>query len=108
MSSRWTEFLEEVRATRISLWTNVESSRLLGVEGNTVRMACTDEFQASMIQKNKDVLADIFQKVFHIRPRLVTEVARDDRERATPSPATVGTEHPVVAALKRELGAEPI
>jgi DNA polymerase-3 subunit gamma/tau len=116
VSSRWTEFLGEVRTAKISLWPTVESSRLLGVEGNTVRLACEDAFQASMIQKNKEALADIFQKVFNVRFRIVTEIgggvpgrnAQVARNAEQPQRKEEQAEHPVVAALRRELGAEPL
>jgi DNA polymerase-3 subunit gamma/tau len=114
--SRWQEFLGEVRMRKISLWSTLENTRLLGVDGSVVRLACDDEFQASMVMKNKETIADLFAHVFHMRPRVVTEITRThDRRPAAPS-GSEGTiaesgsreEHPVIAAMKRELGAEPI
>jgi DNA polymerase-3 subunit gamma/tau len=116
VSSRWAEFLGEVRIAKISLWPTVESSRLISVEGNTVRLACEDEFQASMIQKNKEALSDIFHKVFNVRLRIATEIggggpggsAPVARSAEKPQRKEEQNEHPVVTALKRELGAEPL
>ena len=114
VASRWQEFLGEVRLKKISLWSTMESARLLGMEGDIVRLGCTDDFQASMVDKNKEALAEMFYKVFTVRPRLLTEIAPG--ERATSEEAngaggsktatTPAIDHPVIAALKRELGAE--
>jgi DNA polymerase III subunit gamma/tau len=112
ISSRWPEFLDAVRKTKISLWSSIESMEILGVEGSSVRLSCADEFQAAVIQKNREVLSDIFQTIFHVRPRLVAEIGAGEppprTPRGTEQRKEAAKEHPVVAALKRELGAEPL
>jgi len=116
ISSRWQEFLSEVRTHKISLWSAMESTQLLSVEGSVVRLGCPDGFQADMATRNKDVLADMFQKVFSVRPKLVMEVVGGGNAAArvemaagkAGNPASPKEEHPVIAAMKRELGAEPI
>jgi len=115
LASRWQEFLGEVRNTRISLWPTMENAQLLGVDGSIVKLGCPDAFQASMVTKNRDALADLFFKVFKVRPQLVTEVTEGGSAAAeaplsgTAFPASEsGEEHPVIAALRRELGAEPL
>jgi DNA polymerase-3 subunit gamma/tau len=116
LSSRWQEFLGEVRTTKISLWPTLENAHLLGVEGSVVTLGCADAFQASMVTKNRDALAELFYKVFKVRPHLVTEIT-DAADETQPQASVTGTtpaasgtaqEHPVIAALKRELGAEPL
>jgi len=107
LEARWQEFLGEVRTTKISLWPTLENARLLGVDGSVVRLGCPDDFQASMVLKNREALAELFFKVFRVRPQLVTEITDVVAQRGTPpgqDPAA--QEHPVIAALKRELGAE--
>ena len=116
LASRWQEFLGEVRSTRISLWPTLENARLLGVEGSVVKLGCADAFQASMVTKNRETLAELFFKVFKVRPQLVTEVtddgipaaARPDAAERAPAAPASAEEHPVIAAMKRELGAEPL
>ncbi|MEW6510438.1 MAG: DNA polymerase III subunit gamma/tau [Bacteroidota bacterium] len=111
LSTRWNEFLGEVRNTRISLWPTLENAKLLGVEGSVVKLECPDEFQASMVMKNREALVEMFYKVFRMRPRLVTEVPKNaptaSEKEARPS-APPADDHPVIAAMKRELGAEPM
>lgn len=116
LASRWQEFLGEVRNTKISLWPTLENAQLLGVEGSVVKLGCPDEFQASMVTKNREALAELFYKVFKVRPHLVTEVTEAGGEPAahastagtTPALSGSAEEHPVIAALRRELGAEPL
>ncbi len=115
VSSRWSELLAEIRSKKISLWPAFENATLLGVEHGIVRLGVSDDFQASLIQKNKDVLADIFQKVLNVRLGVRPEVAgggegpgRKPAPANSPAAEPPADDHPVIAAMKRELGAEPI
>ena len=114
LSSRWNEFLGEVRTRRISLWPAMENAALLGVEQGIVRLGVADDFQASLIQKNRDVLGEMFQKILHVRLGVRTEITGDPQRGTEEAPARdpkggkPGDDHPVIAAMKRELGAEPI
>jgi hypothetical protein len=72
-----------------------------------VRIGCVDEFQMASVERNREVLAEMFFAIFRVRARIAGE-------RITPSEphesvaSKVEEEHPIVIALKRELGAEPI
>ena len=113
LEARWQEFLGEVRTTKISLWPTLENAQLLGVDGSVVRLGCPDDFQASMVLKNREALGELFFKVFRVRPHLVTEVTESGAPRGAAAGPPAGEapaagEHPVIAALRRELGAEPL
>ena len=110
LTARWGEFLGEVRAKKISLWPALENAAMLGLERGTVRLGVADEFQASLIDKNRDALADIFQNVFHQRLGVRAEVTGGtDAPPPAKEPAPRGVDdHPLIATLKRELGAEPM
>jgi DNA polymerase-3 subunit gamma/tau len=112
-SEHWLEFVGAVRERKISLWPALENARLLGVENGTFRIGCVDDFQASQLVKNKAILSGMLEEIFHIPARLTTQVINggtegshsQHHERAD----TPGLEdHPLIAILKRELGAEPI
>ena len=112
VTGRWTEFVNEVRRQRISLGSVLESASLLGTDSGTIRIACANDFQASSIQRNRELLTAIVQQVFHVSARLDVEI-RQSPQAATPEPAgTVSTppvkDHPIVQAIIRELGAEQI
>jgi hypothetical protein len=64
--------------------------------------------------RNKEALAEMVFKVFHVRARIEAELSHDAGriEPAgsgnAPAADTASEEHPVIAAMKRELGAEPM
>jgi DNA polymerase-3 subunit gamma/tau len=112
VNSRWDEYLGEVRRTRISLGSLLESTRCIGVRGTVVRIGCVNDFQVSSISRNREILSGIFRAVFHVNVRLEpvldeSRPAASEGEAGASAQAVTG-EHPVVTALRRELGAEPL
>jgi hypothetical protein len=103
-----------VRTRKISLWPALENAALLGVEQGIVRLGVADDFQASLILKNKDFIGEIFQKILNVRLGVRPEIAAGSQGGTNetsvkgPGAASQGDDHPVIAAMKRELGAEPI
>jgi hypothetical protein len=114
LSSRWNEFLGEVRTRKISLWPALENASLLGVDQGIVRLGVADDFQVSLILKSKEFLSDVFQKILNVRLGVRPEITGGPQKgtKATkpqgPDAGAEGDDHPVLAAMKRELGAEPI
>ena len=115
LSSRWNEFLGEVRTRRISLWPALENAALLGLEQGVVRLGVEDDFQVSLIVKNREVLAEVFQKILNVRLGVRPEITGGPQGGGTKESAVKATDagsppdnHPVIEAMKRELGAEPI
>lgn len=113
--SRWIEFVAEVRRQRISLGSVMDSSDVIDVQGSVLKISCGNDFQASSIKRNKELLAEVFQKIFHSKVRLEVEVnlrhvsPSHSGERNQSSPPVVDQdEHPVIKALMSELGAEPM
>jgi DNA polymerase-3 subunit gamma/tau len=113
VTARWPEFVNEVRRQRISLGSVLESASLLGAEQGTIRISCANDFQASSIQRNREILTTILGQVFHVPARLDVQIHESPRqsEAETPTgapPPAQTDEHPVIQAIIRELGAEPI
>ena len=105
--SRWTEFVTEVSRAKISVGTVLGSTTLLGVQDGIVRIGCVDEFQVASVERNRDVLSEMLYTIFRVRVGIAAE--RIVRPAAGDNPdATPEEEHPIITALKRELGAEPI
>ena len=96
-----------MRKQRISLGSTLAGTRLLGVRDGTVRIGCADDFAVETITRNKDTLAGIFRKMFNISVRLEVEKTGEAPEPEDPPPST-GEEHPIISAMRRELGAEPL
>ena len=115
VSSRWAEFVAEVRRQRIAVGTALESAAFVGVTGSAIRVSA-NEFTASAINRNRDLLAEIVQKVFNARGRIEVDTGTNkkpsitfDTEAATPTaPPPSDEEHPIITAMIRELGAEPL
>ena len=115
LHARWAELLSEVRKQRISLGSILESTTPLGVRGGVLHLACTNEFQASSIKRHKEFLAEIVHTLLNVRIRVEAEI-RPAGDADTSSPEKDGPplqqsteeEHPVIKALRRELGAEPL
>jgi hypothetical protein len=114
VAARWHEVIAELRARqKVSLASILETSRLLGVTGGAVRIACANDFQSSAIQRHRIVLTEVMQHLFNARVRIEVEVSSGPEAAGpgTGSPESASTdeeEHPVIRALKRELGAEPL
>ena len=111
VGARWQEYVAEVRKQRISLGSVLGQTAFLGVKGESVRLAAADEFSSSAILRNKDFLQEIFQKVFRSRAHFEVEIRAGDSPAVPPNPADEPAgeeEHPIISAMKRELGAEPM
>lgn len=111
VAARWQEFVAEVRRQKISLGSALGQAVLIGVKGGAVRIATPDEFSSSSILRNKDFLLDVFQKIFHSRTSFEVEIQSASAQSDHPQPPadpTEGEEHPIISAMKRELGAEPL
>jgi DNA polymerase-3 subunit gamma/tau len=115
LASRWTEFIAAVRAQRPSLGSVLESSTMLGANDGTIRIGCGNEFQASSIKRNKELLSGLVQSIFNVRANLDVELKDTYQQppaRSSGAPLQKdqpsGEQHPVVQALIRELGAEPL
>jgi hypothetical protein len=92
---------------KISVGTVLGSTTLLGVQDGTVRIGCVDEFQLASVERNREVLSEMFFTVFRVRVRIAGErIVRP--EAGASDAAQAEEEHPIIKALKRELGAEPI
>ncbi len=115
VSSRWAEFVAEVRRQRIAVGTALESAAFVGVTGSAIRVSA-NEFTASAINRNRELLGEIVQKVFNTRGRIEVDTGTNkkssitlDTEAATPTaPPPSDEEHPIIKAMIRELGAEPL
>jgi DNA polymerase III gamma/tau subunit len=110
--SCWPEFLKEVKEKRIGLSMTLENAKLLRVKGNTIHLGLADEFGLSSVKRYKRDIQEILGGVLKTPVRIEAErdtegtpVKHEEKSNAT-GPAT--EEHPVVKALIRELGAEPL
>jgi DNA polymerase III gamma/tau subunit len=115
LTSRWPEFINEVRRHRISLGSVLESVTLVEAREGVMRVGCANEFQASSIKKQDKFLRELLLKVFNKPTRMEVEIDNTYQKTAVPKSGvpeqkgkTAVEEHPITKAIIRELGAEPL
>ncbi len=125
LEQRWQEFVDGVRKAKIALGTVLVESRLDGCTGGIVRIGCPDEYHLSMLRRNKEFLSETLQGILGSRVgvELVLDSSNNalqNREQVHPrglqqpsngngrSDAAPTGEHPLLALLRKELGAEPV
>ncbi len=113
--SRWGEYLAEVRRQRISLGSVLESTRLYAIRGNIICLGCSNDFERSAILRNREFLSNLVGRVFNVPGRIEAELVPGEETAGSDGDASTGgqsgpesEEHPIIAAMKRELGAEPL
>ena len=123
---RWQEWVGEVTRERISVGTVLRDTTLLDLNNGALRISCPDDYHVSSLNRHRDFLGDSFRKLTGQSVRIEPVLETGSRvHTAAPSFQTMqasssggsgiqvhrdnnGTEHPVVAALRRELGAEAV
>jgi hypothetical protein len=112
---RWPGFISELKEKRIALGMALDGTSVLAVQGHLIKVGCPDEFTTSSIKRYKQELQDSLQRLLNTRVQIEPVMDQSLKlpnagERAQPSTAgkTSVEEHPVVKAMIRELGAEPL
>jgi DNA polymerase III subunit gamma/tau len=124
---QWPHWVGEVRKTKIGIGTILGESRILDVVDGALHIGCPDDYHFSSLKRHKEFLVESFHKVtgFKLRIEPVLNTNPGNGHAAQPIPTSpgasvsaptpnhsesnsAGTEHPVILALRRELGAEPI
>lgn len=125
VAQKWPDFVDDVRKTKIALGTTLSESEFLEANNGTVRIGCPDEYHFSSLKRNKEFLAESFQKATGLRVSIepVIKAATHSKGNGNtpqlPKFATTSAEgklanaanienHPVITAIKRELGGELI
>ncbi len=116
IQSRWKEFVEEIRRQRIHVGTLLNESRPVAVDNGVVKLGCMDEFHLASLKRSKEFLVESAQKIYGKKVRIDISLNSSNQERegkkeqlSKEPPAKVASlDHPVIKALMRELGAEPL
>ena len=107
--SRWTEYVAEVTRDKISAGAVLGATTLLGTTNGIVRIGCADEFQVASLLRNREILTELFERVFHVRARIAPEIAgAEQNPNSGAVPAPQEEEHPILTLIKKEFGAEPV
>jgi DNA polymerase-3 subunit gamma/tau len=110
IKGRWEEFVGEVSRQRISLGSVLSHVEPTESGQGFVRVNCTDAFHLDSLRRNKEFLADMAHKIYGAKLWLDAMIGSSNtgiNGDTAPAKREV-EEHPVIAAMKRELGAEPL
>ncbi len=99
--ARWDEFVSMVRSEKINLGSVLGQSKLVDIQRGFMTLRCDNEYQLSTIQRHREFLVSFCEKVFGAKTGIDAFVDGEGNEKNAKS------EHPVIGALRRELGAEP-
>jgi len=124
---QWPNWVGEVRKTKIGIGTILGESRILDLEDGALRIGCPDDYHFSSLKRHKDFLVESFHQVTGFKLRIEpvlnlnpgnghgiqTVAPNSSAPTGSPMPTqsdgnSGGHEHPVILALRRELGAEPV
>jgi DNA polymerase-3 subunit gamma/tau len=116
VQSRWKEFVEEIRRQRIHVGTLLSQAHPLDVRDGAIKVGCTSELHLSTLKRSRDFLVESAQKIYGKKIRFELSLSQSPPSPAAGSgksngaPASHGPllDHPIVQALMRELGAEPL
>ncbi len=100
---RWGAFVDAASRQKVMVGTMLRESHVVDFINNTLRVACPDDVHLSMLTRNREFLADLAHQIYGDKIRFETILAPPVEQTTTSH-----HEHPIIAALKRELGAEPI
>jgi DNA polymerase-3 subunit gamma/tau len=120
--ARWQEWIAEVSRERVLVGTVLRGSRILDVREGAVQIGCPDDYHLSSIKRHKEFLGRTLHKLTGQYVRIEAVLEREKtpaalraadavvpEHSAAEPPSALGLEdHPVIQALRRELGAEPV
>lgn len=122
--ARWQEWIGQVRREKISVGSILDESRILDVTNGAIRIACPDDYHFSTIKRHKEYLVESFRKLtgynVHIEPVVQflshepssvsssSDISANGGNGTSHQTAEKGENHPVIEALRRELGAEKV
>jgi DNA polymerase III subunit gamma/tau len=112
IKSKWNDLLDEImKQNRINLKTTLINSHVLSFSGNTLTIACENDFHVEVIKSNRVFLQEkqkiIYNTLFELNPILFDKKKTDNDNNQVSNELKDNT-NPVVQALIREFGAEPV
>ncbi len=116
IQSRWKEFVDEIRRQRVHVWTLLSQTQPLEVKDGAIKIGCTHEVDLATLKRSREFLVESAQKIYGKKVRFEISISPSTAssgvktgkpgESQSANPSTL--EHPIVKALMRELGAEPL
>ncbi len=109
---KWSSLIDQTRKERIDLWAFLGESRPIEVHGDKLQIGCPDNFHLDTFKRNREYISQLAQKIYGGKVKLeaiLSSVPPGPVEKNRNEPEKKGTiQHPVIQALIREFGAEPV
>jgi DNA polymerase-3 subunit gamma/tau len=110
--AKWSTLIDQTRKERIDLWAFLGESKPLEIRGDKLQIACPDNFHLDTFRRNRDYISQLAQKVYGGKVKLeaiLSSAPPLPLEKPDNNSEKKGTlQHPVIQALIREFGAEPV
>lgn len=112
-SEKWGAVVSKASQERIMLGSLLSSSRVLDCSNGSIKINFPDEFHLDFFRKNREHITDLAQNIYGAKLRLEAIISRNDNEPDLSTVKTKSTQedetlHPLIAALKKQLGASRI
>lgn len=107
--AKWGIIVNEAGQNRVFLKTILSSSRIIDCSNGLLKISCLNESHLEMLKKNRDYISDLAAQIYGIRVRLEAIVDTNLNDNMTnhfsDHNASKENRHPIVDALKNQLGA---
>jgi len=136
-AGNWRSLLEEFRKEKMGIGTMLGETRFHGVRGNSVSIACPDDFHADLLKRNRHYISSLAERMYGAKIQIETILAAHTPDGSGPEDADDGPvpagpplsaaghdagpgpgpgtasgtslrNHPLVRALVTEFGAEEV
>ncbi len=112
-SEKWGAVVNKASQERILLGSLLSSSRVLDCSNGSIKINFPDEFHLDFFRKNREHITNLAQNIYGAKLRLEAIISRNENEPDSTSVKTKSIQkeeasHPLIAALKTQLGARRI
>ncbi len=107
--AKWGVIVNEAGQNRVFLKTILSSSKIIDCSNGAIKISCPNESYLEILRKNRDYITELAQQIYGTKVRLEAIVDSHFNENTTNyfsnKTAPKEYQHPIVEALKSQLGA---
>lgn len=107
--AKWGVIVNEAGQNRVFLKTILSSSRIIDCSNGSIKISCPNESHLEMLKKNRDYITDLAQQIYGTKVRLEaivdTNLTENPANHFSNNNTSKENQHPIVEALKNQLGA---
>ncbi|MDI6803752.1 MAG: DNA polymerase III subunit gamma/tau [Bacteroidota bacterium] len=107
--AKWGVIVNEAGQNRVFLKTILSSSRIIDCSNGSIKISCPNESHLEMLKKNREYITDLAQQIYGTKVRLEaivdSKLSVNLADHFSNNTTTKENQHPIVEALKNQLGA---